>query len=801
MTCNHRPKRPIRPTPARAAFHTALRIVPLLCAAWCGQALAVDVIYQGPPGSSGLAGATPGAAGTAGATAVPAWYTLASADPANTLVVTGGAGGAGGNGANGNPGQDGGAAGAGGAGASSSATLSVIVPATGGTLAVTANGGLGGNAGQPGSGAGGGLTGAGAPGGVGGTAVANGVLTSAGTGTASGLAQGVAQANGGAGGRASGGVNSAAGGQAISNLTTVALGNGAADARATAVGGQGGAAAANGTTAGNGGNATASAGIGNPTATLSAYTQQVFATGGAGGPANLDLTDLAHATGGNGGDALATTLSGYSSGTLTLTQRATGGAGGDTVFATAGRGGNATSIINTGLGGARTVNIDSTAVGGAGGNGVGSPFSDPEAGTPGAGGNAISTVALTGNAPSTDSWNAVITANSTALAGAQGNGAFSSEGGTADATLTVAGYGRVTGHALATGTSGGMQGGYANASATVGSNYSAVATATANGGGAFFNAGAPATARADARSGWHASADAVALSGTGRFGNTEPGSATALAAVDRAPGTPGTPAGAPLAAEARAHALASFRGGEVLARSSYRDASLGASVVATASSAQPAQFYQPEAYSAASVGGEAYGPWSADAGLGMVVSYATALPDAASLGQLMAASPNVAAAFDDAQLLGAGTMGAMFFPFTSTAAYAVPFTAGSHLLLVLGLPFASTFETANFEFSVSNGATELYAGSFNTPDQAALFFTDNVVDLGVFNTNSLDLLVRFSLNGGIHGFSYVLGAGAALAPVPEAGTWLMLMLGLALLAWRAGALRGAAVPRPLQHRC
>ena len=792
MSCNHPAARPASRTSSTQStqstpsnrLRTVLRLVPLVCAAWCGNALAVDILFQGPPGSSGVNGATPGAPGTAGSAAPPASYLLFGADPVNRLVVGGGAGGNGGNGANGATGQTGGAAGAGGAGAATSAELSVAAPATGASLAVTANGGLGGNAGQPGTGA---QTGAGAAGGVGGTAFANGVLTSSG----SGAVQGVSQATGGQGGRSTGVLNSAAGGDALSNLTAVALGSGAVGVRSLATGGQGAATTADGTAGGAGGNASANAGIGNPYATLSSYSQEVRATGGAGGHANFDIDNAPFAYGGRGGDATASSGGAFNTrtGTLTLVQSATGGAGGDTVFGFAGRGGNAMSTVTSGLGGALSASVDSIATGGIGGSGAGNPFTDPLSGTPGAGGNAASTISLTGAAPAAGSWNAVIAANSTALAGVPGTGAFSGGGGTADATVTIAGYGRVTGKALATGAYGGDQGGAANARATVTSNYSAVAAATANGGGAFFNPGAPATARADATSAWHASADAVAMSGSGRFGNTEPASAIAQASVNRAASRPPLPPASLLAPEARAHALASFRGGDVLARSSYSDASLGAVVVATASSAQPAEFYQPEAYSAANVGGNAYGPWTPDAATGMVASYASALPDPASLAPLMAASPSIAAAFDDAQVLGTGTMGAMFFPFTATAQYSVPFAAGSHLLLGLGLPYNSDFDTANFEFSVSNGATELYAGSFNNPDQAALFFSDNVLDLGVFNTSTLDLLVRFSFNGGIYGFSYVLGAGNALTPVPEPGTWLMLVLGLALLAWRGGAFR------------
>ncbi|WP_070245811.1 hypothetical protein [Duganella phyllosphaerae] len=74
-------------------LRTVLRLVPLVCAAWCGNALAVDVLFQGPPGSSGVNGATPGAPGTAGSAAPPASYLLFGADPVNRLVVGGGAAG------------------------------------------------------------------------------------------------------------------------------------------------------------------------------------------------------------------------------------------------------------------------------------------------------------------------------------------------------------------------------------------------------------------------------------------------------------------------------------------------------------------------------------------------------------------------------------------------------------------------------------------------------------------------------------------------------------------------------------
>lgn len=127
-------------TPAHSRssrLRTGLRLIPLLCAAWAGNAAAIDVIYQGPPGSSGLTGAAPGAAGGNGMTAPSAFQVEFSSDLANTMAVTGGKGGDGGNGLTG----PGGAGGSGGTG-----------------TGPTGHGGDGGNGGHPGG-----------PGGTGGT--------------------------------------------------------------------------------------------------------------------------------------------------------------------------------------------------------------------------------------------------------------------------------------------------------------------------------------------------------------------------------------------------------------------------------------------------------------------------------------------------------------------------------------------------------------------------------------------------------------------------------------------------------
>ncbi|MET0321010.1 MAG: hypothetical protein ABW069_09850, partial [Duganella sp.] len=66
------------PSRLRALVLTALAV--LTTAGPCGHALAVEVIYQGPPGTSGLTGTTPGAPGTAGSDAVAARFPIYSND-------------------------------------------------------------------------------------------------------------------------------------------------------------------------------------------------------------------------------------------------------------------------------------------------------------------------------------------------------------------------------------------------------------------------------------------------------------------------------------------------------------------------------------------------------------------------------------------------------------------------------------------------------------------------------------------------------------------------------------------------
>jgi hypothetical protein len=259
-------------------------------------------------------------------------------------------------------------------------------------------------------------------------------------------------------------------------------------------------------------------------------------------------------------------------------------------------------------------------------------------------------------------------------------------------------------------------------------------------------------------------------------------------AGDASPAIPGQPS------EARAHASAIGMGSLVVARSTYTDYGRGAAVTTRAGNGQPTMLYVPEAGTAANVGGAAYGPWAPqDEVRSAVYSYASALPTAASVAPLIASSAEVAGAFANADTLAAGTMAAAFFPMTASAELSLPFSAGNHLLLGLVRPFFSPGFDSSFSFSVTNGGTSLYAASFTTLAQADAVFNGHVLDLGAINANTLDLLLTFTLESGIYGFSYLVGSGAALAPVPEPGAWMLLMLGLALLAWRAGTFKSTRI--------
>ncbi|HEX8606380.1 MAG TPA: PEP-CTERM sorting domain-containing protein, partial [Pseudoduganella sp.] len=153
------------------------------------------------------------------------------------------------------------------------------------------------------------------------------------------------------------------------------------------------------------------------------------------------------------------------------------------------------------------------------------------------------------------------------------------------------------------------------------------------------------------------------------------------------------------------------------------------------------------------------------------VSYATASPEGA-----------------DAGLLGTGTQGASYsgtgvLTYETRAGFSFDMANAGELKL-------GTFGSTGFgtglsllELTVSNNGSELFTRSFSSLAEAQLFFTDATFALGSLAAGHQDLLLTASYTfagaGGL-AFDY----GFAVTAVPEPGTWMLLLGGLALLAAR-----------------
>ena len=150
------------------------------------------------------------------------------------------------------------------------------------------------------------------------------------------------------------------------------------------------------------------------------------------------------------------------------------------------------------------------------------------------------------------------------------------------------------------------------------------------------------------------------------------------------------------------------------------------------------------------------------------------------------ATPDAAAG--DAPLLGAGTQGASYsgtgvLTYETQAGFA--FDTGTDSALKLGTFGSTGFGTGLtlLELTVSNNGTELFSRSFTSLADAQLFFSDGSFSLGTLAAGHQDVLLTagftFAGAGGL-AFDY----GFAVTAVPEPGTWLLLLGGLALLAAR-----------------
>jgi hypothetical protein len=172
-------------------------------------------------------------------------------------------------------------------------------------------------------------------------------------------------------------------------------------------------------------------------------------------------------------------------------------------------------------------------------------------------------------------------------------------------------------------------------------------------------------------------------------------------------------------------------------------------------------------------------------------SYATAAPTAASAAAALANAPQAAAALANDQIIGIGAIGISGSYFktqmneVATANYEFTTTGAGYLTLGLfgGTQKYSHDDDNQISFSISSHGEELFSRSFATATDAQLFFTDRVVNLGILAGGVQELLVTTTFDARTYnyfGFRYVFG----VSPVPEPQTWLLMLLGSAVVAAR-----------------
>jgi hypothetical protein len=160
----------------------------------------------------------------------------------------------------------------------------------------------------------------------------------------------------------------------------------------------------------------------------------------------------------------------------------------------------------------------------------------------------------------------------------------------------------------------------------------------------------------------------------------------------------------------------------------------------------------------------------------------------------LAATPRVAAAFETLERVGEGTMGSVRefgtgeLEYMKTTANFLFDTAEDGTLTLGLLNFVNrSGPVGHFDFSVLSHGTELFARTFDSVGEAQAFFTDHALALGTLGAGSQDILISANYlftGANFVQFDYVLGV-EALAPVPEPGTWMMVLLGMTVLVFRA----------------
>ncbi|AVR98935.1 PEP-CTERM sorting domain-containing protein [Pseudoduganella armeniaca] len=204
--------------------------------------------------------------------------------------------------------------------------------------------------------------------------------------------------------------------------------------------------------------------------------------------------------------------------------------------------------------------------------------------------------------------------------------------------------------------------------------------------------------------------------------------------------------------------------------------------------------------SSANVGGNRYGLMGPASGY-QALSYALAGPATGVVGDALAGAPAVAAALADSRVVGIGTMAGSFpadgsdgtgYTYVTAANFVFATDLPGHLTLGL---LGSVTEGAGFtelELIVRSHGTEVFSQTFTSVADAQLFFDRRSLVLDMLAAGNQDLLISagFTLaEPGGFGFEYAVGVAA----IPEPGTWMLLLAGLAVvLVRRAEFGRGRA---------